>query len=403
MPLQDHMKLISTDDHVVEHPRVWLDRLPAGLRERGPRLVEVTEDMVRSGLSVPSKGGSPVPVGAEVWLLDGEVHPTIATNAIAGRPREEYGFEPFRLDQVRPGCYDPIARVADMDLDGVQAQLCFPSFPRFAGTLFIDVKDKELALACVRAYNDFMIDEWCAAAPDRYIPLVILPLWDITASKLELERTIGKGAKAVAFPEGLTPLGLPSIYTGQWDPVFAVAEAASVPLCMHFGTSGSVPVASAESPPPVWISLMGCNSMSTCSDLLFSPVFHKFPGLKVALSEGGIGWIPWLLERMDYVWDHHRMWTDIDKTTPPSVMFRDHIYGCFIDDLVGLELRHQIGVSQITWEGDYPHSDSTWPEGRKRAAEVLADIPDDEVHQMVELNARRLFSFTADLTVPTPA
>ena len=168
MPLQDHMRLISTDDHVVEHPRVWLDRLPAALRDRGPRLVEVTGDMVRTGLSVPSKGGNPVPVGAEVWLLDGQVHPTITTNAIAGRPREEYGFEPFRLDQVRPGCYDPIApRWRTWTLDGVQAQLLGVPVPSPASPAPSSSRweDKELALACVQAYNDFMIEEWCASAP----------------------------------------------------------------------------------------------------------------------------------------------------------------------------------------------------------------------------------------------
>jgi predicted TIM-barrel fold metal-dependent hydrolase len=390
MPLQEHMKLISVDDHVVEHGRVWTDRLPEALRGRGPRLLEVGADgRLPGGAEVSARPGS------EVWVVDGAVVPTIATNAVAGRPREEYGFEPFRLDQVRPGCYDPHARLADMDLDGVWAQLCFPSFPRFAGTLFLTVADRELAAECVRAYNDFILDEWCAAAPDRYIPMVILPLWDADACVAEIERTIPKGARCVGFPEGLEPLGLPSIYTGHWDGVFALCAEAGLPLCMHFGTSGAVPKASPESPPPVWISLMAANSMTAMSDLLFSPVFHKFPRLKVALSEGGIGWMPYLLERMDYVWDHHRAWTQVDKDTRPSELFRDHIWGCFIDDEAGLELRHRIGVSQIMWEGDYPHSDSTWPDARKRASEVFAHVPDDEVHAMAELNARSLFSFPA--------
>jgi len=389
MPLQEHMKLISVDDHVVEHGRVWADRMPERFRESGPRLVEAdAQGRVPGAASAP-----PVPPHSEVWLLEGKVVPTVATNAVAGRPREEYGFEPFRLDQVRPGCYDPKARLADMDLDGVHAQLCFPSFPRFAGTQFLQVEDRELGLACVRAYNDFMVEEWCATDPARFIPMVILPLWDPAACVAEIERTHAMGAKCAAFPEGLAPLGLPSIYTDAWDGVFAACAERSLPLCMHFGTSGATPQASPESPPPVWISLMAANSMTAMSDLLFSPVFYKHPDLKVALSEGGIGWMPYLLDRMDYVWDHHKAWTDIDKQTKPSELFGRHIWGCFIDDEAGLQLRHRIGVSQITWEGDYPHSDSSWPEARKRAAEMLADVPDDEVHAIVELNARKLYNF----------
>ncbi|MET0145996.1 MAG: amidohydrolase family protein [Ilumatobacteraceae bacterium] len=396
MPLQEHMKLISVDDHVVEHPMVWQDRLTGRHRERGPRMIEAPPGAVDAG-------GQPIQTGAQAWLVDGVLHPTVATNAVAGRPKEEFGFEPFRLDQVRPGCYDPVERVRDMDLDGVQAQLCFPTLPRFAGTLFLTVQDRELALDCVRAYNDFILDEWCGAAPDRLIPLVILPLWDVEASVVELQRTAAAGAKAAAFPEGLTPLGLPSIHTGYWDPVFALSSEAGIPLCLHFGTSGQRPTVSVDSPEPVWISLMACNSMAACSDFVFSSVFHRFPDLRIALSEGGVGWMPWLIERMDYVWEQHRLWTAIDRDVRPSEVFKDHIFGCFIADDVGVALRDRIGISQIMWEGDYPHSDSTWPDARKKAAEALADVPDDDVHRIVELNARELYHFTADLDMAATA
>jgi hypothetical protein len=170
MPLQDHMNLISTDDHVIEHPRVWLDRLPAKDHEAAPRVVEI--DPRAEG----DDGAPPGP--AQVWLYEGRRYPQMALNAVAGRPREEFGLEPTRYDQILPGCYDPIARVKDMDADGIHAQLCFPSFPKFAGTVFLQGEDKELALRCVQAWNDFMVDEWCASAPDRFIPVAILPLWD---------------------------------------------------------------------------------------------------------------------------------------------------------------------------------------------------------------------------------
>jgi predicted TIM-barrel fold metal-dependent hydrolase len=133
--------------------------------------------------------------------------------------------------------------------------------------------------------------------------------------------------------------------------------------------------------------------MFAAADLMFSPVFHRFPRLKVSLAEGGIGWVPYLLERADYVWDRHRWYQNVDQSVPPSELFRRHIWGCFIDDVHGLNSRHAIGVDRITWECDYPHSDSNWPNSRKRAIEVFAEIPDDEVHRMVEWNSRELFNF----------
>ncbi len=385
MPLRDYMKLISTDDHVIEHPRVWLDRLPAADHEAGPRIVEIAR-----------ANNEP----AESWLFEGDLFPNTALNAVAGKPKEEFGVEPTRFDEVRPGAYDPDARIADMDIDGVYAQLCFPTFPRFCGTVFLKARDKGLALRCVQAWNDFILDEWCAAAPDRLIPLMILPLWDLQQCIVEFDRCAALGVKAVSFPESPAALGLASFHSDGWDPLLARVQEADVPLCMHFGSSGRPPETSADAPKAVSIALYGCNSMAATADLLFSPVFHKFERLKVALSEGGIGWVPYILERLDYTWDRHRYYTGIDQHAVPSELFRRHFYGCYIDDQFGLKNRYDIGVDQITWECDYPHSDSQWPNSRRHAADELADIPDDEVHRIVELNARRLLNLPIDLRGP---
>lgn len=375
MPLQDDMQLISVDDHVIEHPDVWQSRLPEKHRERGPRIVE--------------KEG-----GQEAWLFEGVEHAQIGLNAVAGKTYEEYGMDPVRFDQMIPGCYDVAERVSDMDTDGVQAQLCFPSFAGFCGGTFFNARDKELALACVEAYNDFMIDEWCGGAPDRLIPLVILPLWDPQLCAAEIERTAAKGGKAIAFTENPVPMGLPSFHTEHWDPVLAAAEETGMPLCMHFGSSTKVPITALEAPFAVVIALFGTNSMSTTVDLLMSPVFHKFPGLKVALSEGGIGWMPYILERADYTWERHRHYQpNLNFDARPSDLFKEHIFGCFIDDESGIEQRHRIGIGNIMWEGDYPHSDSNWPNSRKRVADMLADVPDDEAWAITEQNARRVFNF----------
>ncbi len=382
MPLQPYMKLLSTDDHLIEPPTLWTDRLPAKYRELGPRIVE------------QPRGGGQAP--AEVWRYEDRIYPYIGLNAVAGKGFEDFGMEPTRYDEMIPGCYDPKARLRDMDLDGVWGALCFPSFPRFAGTVFLEGQDKELALLCVQAWNDYVLDEWCPAGPEgRLIPLSMLPLWDVEASVREIHRVAAKGSKAITFPEYTTPLGLPSAYTDHWDPVFSAIEETDMPLCLHFGTSSNPPKTSPEAPFAVTISLFACNSMFAAADLIFSPVFHRHPKLKVGLSEGGIGWMPYLLERMDNTWERHRFYQNLNQDARPSELFKKHFHGCFIDDRFGVSVRHDVGVDRITWECDYPHSDSYWPKSRAYAAEMLADVPDDEVHKMVELNARRLYNIPA--------
>jgi predicted TIM-barrel fold metal-dependent hydrolase len=290
-----------------------------------------------------------------------------------------------------------------MDIDGEHAALCFPSFPGFGGGVFLRAQDKELALECVRAYNDFHIDEWCATAPDRFIPLGILPAWDATLAATEVEHLAAKNFRAVSFPDSPVPLGLPSFHSDHWEPFWAACEAADMPVCLHFGSGGYTPGFSflpefagnpeASAPFIVAIAVFATNSWWSTADLLFSGVLQRHPRLKIMLSEGGVGWIPYLLERIDYVWERHRWYQPVDKETRPSDLFRKHIWGCFIDDFHGVESRKDIGVDRLLIEVDYPHSDSNWPNSRKRVAENLANVPDDEAHLITELNARKLLRF----------
>jgi predicted TIM-barrel fold metal-dependent hydrolase len=386
MPLPEDAKLISVDDHVIEHPRVWQDRLPERFQEAGPRVVEVTDS------SAP---------GTEAWLYEGELVYTHGVSAAANRVDTNLNLRPVRFDEMAPGCYDPKARVADMDIDTVQAQLCFSTFARYAGTRFLLGNDKELALACVEAYNDFIIDEWCAYAPDRQIPLIVLPLWDRDLCVAEIRRTAAKGAKAIGFPENpASPLlSLPSWHSGYWDPVLAAAQETGMPLCMHVGTSGATPITSADAPTTVTMTLVACNSMATTMDLAYSGVFVRYPDLKVMLSEGGVGWMPYMIERADRMWERHKSYdTAIDHGVLPSELIRRNIYCCFIDDdTAGLALRDRIGETQIVWESDYPHSDTSFPHSRKLLSEALRDVPDHDARRIAELNARELLHFDADL------
>jgi len=374
--LPNDAQIVSVDDHVIEHPNVWLDRMPEKYKDVAPR-IERAED------------------GNDWWIYEGEKAGNFALNAVAGKSPHDFGMDPRSYDDMLPGCYKVQDRIKDMDIEGVDVQLCFPNFGGFAGSVFAKSRDLELAAESTRAYNDFILDEWCAYAPERQIPLMMTPYWNVDQTVKEMYRTAEKGARSVTFPELPDRIGLPSWHTDHWNPIFAAAQETGMPLSLHFGSGGS-PQASPEAMSTnftVGISLFALNSMTALAELLLSPVFHNFPNLKVALSEGGIGWMPYMLERIDYVWERHRWYNDVNKDIRPSELFKDHVYGCFISDYAGVEARHRIGVDNIMFESDYPHSDSQWPHTRKILADSLTDVPDDEARKMVEDNARKLYNF----------
>jgi len=370
------LDLISVDDHIIEHGRVWTDRLAVKWHELCPHVVEEGD--------------------REFWVYDGNRSETMGLNAVAGREREDYSTDPVRFSDMIPGCYEPAARVADMDRDGVRASLGFPSYPRFCGQTFLMAgTDRELGLLCVQAWNDFVLDEWCATAPDRFIPMIIGPLWDPQGMADEVERCAARGARALSFCENPAKLGLPSLHDDHWDPLWRACEQTETVVALHIGTSGSIPVTSPDAPVPVGIALAGTLAQAACTDIMMSRIPPRFPNLRFALSEGGIGWVPYALERADYTWERHRFWSGLGDDRKPSDVFRECIWMCFIDDVAGLEMRERIGVDKIMWECDYPHSDSTWPHSQKRAAEVLGGLPDDEVAAITHGNAERLFRWPA--------
>jgi predicted TIM-barrel fold metal-dependent hydrolase len=378
--LADDIQIISVDDHVIEGPRVWLDRLPSKYQDVAPR-IETDE------------------TGNQHWVYEGAPAGNFALNAVAGKDPRDFKLDPRSYDDMLPGCYDIKDRIRDMDLEGVHAQVCFSNMAGFAGRVFWQSKDKELGAECVRAYNDFMIDEWCAYDPGRQIPMVILPFWDIHQAIAEVKRTASKGAKAVSFIEAPHRLGLPSYHTNHWDPLMSVIEEIGTPVLTHFGSGGGCDYAPPEADPEtgnlhaIMIAMMGMNSMAACIDLMFSHIFHKFPGLKFVLAEGGIGWLPYALERSDYTWERHRFYNDINQEMKPSEVFARNMYGCFIADNHGIASRDTIGVDKLLFESDYPHSDSRWPHTRKILKEEMQGVPDEDVRKIMEDNARKLFNF----------
>jgi predicted TIM-barrel fold metal-dependent hydrolase len=369
------LRLFSADDHIIEHARVWQDRVPAKHREQAPRVVE--DD------------------GREYWVYAGTRGETMGLNAVVGRPRDQLNPDPIRFSEMRTACYDPVERSRDMLADGILASVLFPTLPRFAGTLFLTFDDKELADVCVRAYNDFVVDEWCPAGPPGlFVPTVICQLWDPVLAATEIHRCADEGARALSFPENGVPVGLPSYWDAWWDPIWRACEERDIVLCLHIGTSGQIPRPSPGAPDALSYALLQVGSMQSSVNLMMSPVCRNFPGLKFVFSEGGIGWLPNALERADRMWLRHKAYNDFDDTLP-SQIYRQNMYLCMIEEPVCLKYRDDIGVDRIMWECDYPHTDTVWPESQQSAREVFdeAGCTPAEIEAISHGNAERVFQW----------
>ncbi|MBL7488838.1 amidohydrolase [Frankia sp. AgB1.9] len=383
--------LISVDDHVLEPPNVWLDRVPAKDRDRAPHM-ELDDK------------------GMDFWVYDGKKFPSSGLSAVAGKSKEEFSPEPLAYSEMRPGCYDAAERVKDMDRAGVLASLCFPTLPRFCGQLFYEASDRDFGLVCLKIYNDWMLDEWCAAAPGRYIPLVLIPLWDPKLAVAELERCAAKGATSFAFSENPEPLGLPTIHdpSGYWEPVMAAANDLEMVVSMHVGSSSQVPKIASNTPFMANLTWGAMRTSGTMLSWLFSGLFQRYPNLKIALSEGEVGWMPYYLERAEQVLDKQRYWvqrgatfgdhkgiTGADlETLDIRATFRDHVFGCFIEDHHGIASLAEIGEDNIMCETDYPHSDSTWPNCIQTVKAIISHLPEETQYKLLRGNAERLYRFT---------
>jgi predicted TIM-barrel fold metal-dependent hydrolase len=388
--------LVSVDDHLIEPARLWQERVPERHRAEAPHIV-------RDGAS-------------EYWVYEDRQIVTTGLNAVAGKRREEFTPEPITYEDMREGCYEPAARVADMNRGSVLSSILFPSLPRYCGQVFYEAKDKELATVCLKTWNDFILEEFNDAYPGRFIPMMIIPLWDPAAAAAEIERTAARGAKCIAFSENPTKLGLPSIHTGYWDPVFKACEDTRFVINMHVGSSSFMLRTSEDMPQLAFLAYSaGAQQAGTLLDWLFSGIFERYPDLKIALSEASIGWIPYFLERAEQVVDKQRFWAsrfEIDLhpshqrgeakkesrfslDTDIRRLFKDHVYGTFIEDHAGLRLLDVIGEDNVMLEADYPHSDSTWPDTVTMARKWLDHLPDDVQYKIAIGNACRVYNFEA--------
>jgi predicted TIM-barrel fold metal-dependent hydrolase len=394
--------IISVDDHVVEPATVWTDRLSGRDREIGPRVVRDTcrtvVDPARQIARYTKGADGPV---TDWWVYEDLAQPIPMVVASAGYRPEEFSPGPIAFDEMRPGCYDPKARLEDMDVNRVERSLCFPMITRFAGQMFLDAKDKDLALRCVQAYNDWMIDEWSGGSGGRLIPLGIVPLWDARLAGEEIRRNAARGCRAVTFTEMPSHLGLPSIHDPSrfWDPFFAACDETGTALCMHIGSGSKLVEASPYAPLLVDVTLTFTNAQQSMVEWLLSGQLARFPSLKIAFSESQIGWMPFILERIDKAFHTSRAWAggEVALDRPPSELVPGRVYGCFFDDDTGIANRDAIGVEQIVFEVDYPHQDTTWPNTTAFVEKIAAQVSREELEKIVRTNAMDLLGLDAEL------
>ena len=264
---KEDMILISVDDHIVEPPDMFKNHLPQKYVDDAPRLVHN-------------------PDGSDMWRFRDIVIPNVALNAVAGRPKEEYGLEPQGLDEIRPGCFDVDERVKDMNAGGILGSMCFPSFPGFAGRLFA-TEDADFSLALVQAYNDWHVEEWCGAYPARFIPMTLPVIWDPVACAAEIRRNAARGVHSLTFSENPSAMGYPSFHDfDHWKPMWDALVDTDTVLNVHIGSSGRLAITAPDAPMDVMITLQPMNIVQAAADLLWSRPIKEYPDLKIALVRG---------------------------------------------------------------------------------------------------------------------
>ena len=385
-------RIISVDDHVVEPPDLWTSRLPSKYADRCPRVERDSAVFNFEGGVFSYEKGVEEGTPCDWWLYDDLIYPFPKLSAAVGF--ENLDVEPVTFDEIRPGSWIQSERLADMDANHVDVSICFPNvLPRFCGQTFLEREDKELALLCVKAYNDWMIDEWCAGnGKGRLIPLTLIPLWDPIEAAEEVNRCASKGSFAVAFSENPYHLGLPSIHDKNhfWDPFFSACQETETVVCMHIGSSSKMPSTSPDAPFSVSSTITFANAMGSMCDYILSGIFVRFPKLKIAYAEGQVGWMPYVVERMDKIWEERGDASfGIDLPDPPSSYIPNHIWGCIFDDEIGLKNRDIIGMNQICFEVDFPHADTTFPNTLDVATKICteAKLSEDEIYMLMRGNA----------------
>jgi len=379
----DDVIILSIDDHTIEPPNIFDEHLPAKYRDQAPKMLRDAE-------------------GHDHWVYEGKDVATVGLNATVTWPKEEWGFNPSSIAEMRPAAYRIDERVRDMNRNGVLASMCFPSMPGFSGGRFYEADDKDLALVMLKAYNDWHVEEWCASHPGRFIPLAIGPAWDMDAMVEEVKRVAAKGCRAISMPEMPHLQGLPTYQSDYWDPFWTVVSDEDVVVCLHIGQGMDAINMGPDLSFDNYMVLSTQVSVLCVQDLIWGPAMRKYPKLKFAFSEGGIGWIPFLMDRIDRHYVNQRWLGQDFGGKMPSEVFREHSLACFIADPTSLKLYKEIGIDIIAFETDYPHSDSLWPDAPEYLLEQCngAGMSDEDIEKVSWKNVARFCSYDPFAVIP---
>ncbi len=367
--------IISVDDHAIEPTTMFENRLARKFAESAPRVVRGDD-------------------GKPWWVIDGAKVPIMLVNGAAGRVMSEWSLVPSSFDEMRRGTWDSTARLRDMDQAGVWASLCFGSVIwGFAGTRFSKMNDAELGLACLRAYNDWHIDEWCAADPRRFIPCQLPWLADPVVAAEEIRRNAERGFRAVSFSENPEGLGFPNVYSAHWDPFLHACEDTGTVVNLHVGSSGTTRLVSTSSVDSVAVVLFPIAAYDALVDWTYAGIPLRFPRLKVALSEGGVSWVPTALERLRRAFRQRTLvgkeWPG-GELTPEELVRRTFVFTS-IEDPSAFQLLDVIGEDSVMVETDYPHFDTTWPTSQEMIRSELSHLKPATVRKVCYENAARIY------------
>jgi len=371
-------RMIDADCHVVEPPHIWEKWLPAEFQDRAPKLVKDEE-------------------GGDAWQLQPDA-PLMKIGLVAtpGMRFEDMKWAGYTYDDVRKGCWEGEARLEDMDFDGIDAEFIYPS--QRTMWYFMGNEDRDFHRAGIRAYNDYMSDEFCAVDPDRLFSLAQMPNLGVAEAIAEMKRCKAKGARGViiaSWPSGNDDL------SPEDDEFFAAAAELSLPVSIH------ILIQRKRDKRPVTEGPAGIAGMALAGTLAFPPImcemimsglFDRIPSLKVVGVETEIGWIPNVLEQVDNFYWRNRAHSGVQIREIPSYYFHEHFTCTFIQDRHGINNRHAIGLKNMAWSTDYPHHGCDWPYSRKVASEMLEGVPAAERYQILAGNMVELYGLPQTFT-----
>jgi uncharacterized protein len=382
--------LISCDSHAQLHKDNWVSRMSRA--KFGDAIPQLRETADKSHMALPTD--KPV----QRWFVNGKVvgeRGTVNCPTAMNDPlRRTF---PQRWDEVPSFVYDPAERLKALDRDGVDAEVLFPNDPIQSGTILQG--DAEFELACVQAYNDGLA-EWRQVS-DRFVPLALIPyLNGVEAAAKETRRAVGMGHRGIvmlAEPSRTRP-GFKHFNDRWWDPLWATCQELGVPIHWHSGAGLRLSIPRWKGYTQNQGQAMGpSGNFSTQAqfipNLIFSGVLDRFPRLQWVCAETGVGWVNYVLEACDHEWERRHLWTQ-GIVTRPSELFRRQIYVDFWYERAGIELRHLVGIENIMWESDFPHSTSTFPESRQFVERTLHGVPPEERKQLLYGNAMRVYGLS---------